>query len=91
MKDIFEMANYHNLLDLNAHAIGQYLTKLSLGQFIIRDCTLSDKLLALVMHGAGKDGCYQSLWEISLSGRHVEVGQRTIDIIAGVVKAKEEL
>ena len=43
VKDIFEMANYHDLLDLNAHAIGQYLAKLSLGQFIIRDCTLSDK------------------------------------------------
>lgn len=91
MKDIFEMANYHDLLDLNAHAIGRYLAKLSLGQFIIRDCTLSDKLLAFLTYGIGKEGCYPSLWEISLSGRHIEVGQRTIDIMVGIVKAKVEL
>ena len=42
------------------------------------------------MDGVGKDGCYQSLWEISLTGRYVEVGQRTVDVIVGIVKAKEE-
>lgn len=90
MKDIFEMVGYHNLLDLNAQTIGQYLKNLCLEQFIVRDCTLSDKLLTYLMRGIGKDGSFKYLWEISLDGRHIEMGPRVVEMLIEIIRAKDE-
>ena len=90
INDVFQMVGYKDLQDLNVHSVGLYLRELHLGQFIIRDCTLTDKQLLQLLRGISREGSHQGVWEISIGGRNCEVGLRSIEMLGQIVTAKAE-